>query len=79
MILFTVLTPAVHSWPVSFRVLLLNFLGVAALTFFMMPITTRLLSGWLRRERPQPGRDLVGTLLIFAILGGLAGLFYFLF
>lgn len=39
--------PALASWPLALRALVLSGLMVAAMTWVIVPVTTRLFRGWL--------------------------------
>ena len=41
--------PAMARWPLAVRALVLSGLMVAAMTWVIVPVVTRLLRGWLRR------------------------------
>jgi antibiotic biosynthesis monooxygenase (ABM) superfamily enzyme len=41
--------PALASWPLALRALVLSGLMVAAMTWVIVPLVTRLFRGWLRR------------------------------
>jgi antibiotic biosynthesis monooxygenase (ABM) superfamily enzyme len=49
LLVLTVGGPAMASWPVALRALVLSGLMVAAMTWVIVPVTTRLLRGWLQR------------------------------
>jgi len=46
-VLLAVLGPAIASWPLMVRTLVLSAAMVAALTWVIMPRLTRLFAGWL--------------------------------
>ena len=41
--------PAMAGWPLAIRALVLSGLMVAAMTWLIVPVATRLLRGWLQR------------------------------
>jgi antibiotic biosynthesis monooxygenase (ABM) superfamily enzyme len=41
--------PAMASWPLALRALVLSGLMVAAMTWVIVPVMTRLFRGWLQR------------------------------
>jgi antibiotic biosynthesis monooxygenase (ABM) superfamily enzyme len=41
--------PAMAGWPLALRALVLSGLMVAAMTWVIVPVMTRLFQGWLRR------------------------------
>ena len=41
--------PAMAGWPLAIRALVLSGLMVAAMTWLIVPVATRLLRGWLPR------------------------------
>ena len=60
-LILVVLGPAMAPWPLPLRTLLISGLMVAALTWAVIPLLTRLFRGWLttvspRSARPAPAR-----------------------
>jgi antibiotic biosynthesis monooxygenase (ABM) superfamily enzyme len=48
--------PAMASWPLALRALVISGLMVAAMTWVIVPMMTRLFRGWLRGStRPTHG------------------------
>ena len=64
MILWLTVTPFTQSWPQAVRILVSNALGVALLTFLVMPLMTRLLAFWLRDNKA----NIHGTAAVLLIL-----------
>jgi antibiotic biosynthesis monooxygenase (ABM) superfamily enzyme len=69
-----VLGPAMVTWPLLLRTLLLSVLMVVGMTWIVMPYLTRIFAGWLaptppaanrqhrdHRGRPRPSRVLSST------------------
>jgi antibiotic biosynthesis monooxygenase (ABM) superfamily enzyme len=48
------LAPAIHSWPVALRNAAFNACVVVLLTWFVMPLITRLLHPWLHSNERKP-------------------------
>ena len=65
-LILQVLGPAMVTWPLLVRTLLISVLMVLTLTWVVIPTLTRLFAGWLaptgpaapRRSRPRPSRQL---------------------
>jgi uncharacterized protein len=47
LLVLTVGGPAMAGWPLALRALVLSGLMVAAMTWVIVPVTTRLFRGWL--------------------------------
>jgi uncharacterized protein len=52
-LILAVFGPAMAAWPLPLRTLLLTALMVAALTWVVIPLLSRLFQGWLARGRPS--------------------------
>jgi uncharacterized protein len=52
-LILDLLGPAIASWPLVLRTLLISVLMTAALTWIVLPALTRLFRGWLLRTRPD--------------------------
>ncbi len=73
-----VLIPFISHWPMPLRMLLTNTLGVALLTFVVMPFTSKFLGDWLTSSTHAGAKDLLGAFLVILILVVLAAVFLFL-
>ena len=49
--ILALLGPAVQSWPLPLRTLLVRMLTVAALYWLVIPLLTRIFRGWLFRSK----------------------------
>ena len=49
-LLLSLLGPAIASWPLALRTLLLSVTMVVGLTWVIMPRLTRLFGGWLQAQ-----------------------------
>jgi hypothetical protein len=47
LLVLTIAGPAMAGWPLALRALVLSGLMVAAMTWVIVPVTTRLFGGWL--------------------------------
>jgi antibiotic biosynthesis monooxygenase (ABM) superfamily enzyme len=52
-LILAVLGPAMAAWPLPLRTLLLSAVMVAALTWVVIPVLSRLLRGWLASPSPR--------------------------
>jgi len=52
-LILVVLGPAMEPWPLPLRTLLISGLMVAALTWTVIPLLTRLFRGWLTTGSPR--------------------------
>lgn len=59
-LILAVLGPAMASWPLPLRTLLLSVLMVLAMTWLVMPSLTRLFRGWLTSVAPRTRRGVAG-------------------
>ena len=55
-LILAVLGPAMAPWPLPLRTLLISALMVAALTWVVIPMLTRLFRGWLTTGSPRSAR-----------------------
>jgi uncharacterized protein len=62
--ILAVLGPAMATWPLLLRTLLLSVLMVIAMTWLVVPSLTRLFRGWLApASRRRPARNEIGRKL----------------